>query len=376
MEESWFFITGKSPALSEEELVAQQQQFGYGSLSRVSEHCFEIKGGKLDIESLNRLGGVTKVGKVFATSGDDLVSTIAEYISSNNCSRYDFGVSLYDCEINTREATEFGIKIKKEIKKIGKPVRAFIPNTGTALPSAVVSKQLLGKGGIEIVAVKIRGGWLLGETKWVHQFEDWSDREYGKSAVDKKRGMIPHKLARIMLNLSKLPLNKNVTVYDPFCGTGVILLEARELNCEVLGSDLDPVAIEQSRLNLHIKSNDPTLWVSDARFTLIPKVNGRLVIVTEPYLGPVWNFNPKYDEVNVAIMELVRLYSDSLKNWRKQIPRGTEVVMIFPIIFGHSTYNRIVDTLTILGYSTNAGPLLYERSDQKVRRNIVKLVAV
>ena len=132
----------------------------------------------------------------------------------------------------------------------------------------------------------------------------------------------------------------------------------------------------RSRINLGLTDRDDRLWISDARKVIIPKVDGKLLIVTEPDLGPIWRIQPYYNDINVVIKELVRLYSDSLNNWRNQISTGTRIVMVFPIIFGHSTFERIVDTLTILGYSTSTSPLLYERDDQKIRRNIVKLVAV
>jgi tRNA (guanine10-N2)-dimethyltransferase len=376
MEKNWFLITGKSPQLSFSELKSQKDLFNYGSLSRVSEHCLEIKCDAAPDEYLNKLGGFTKAGKVIAHVKGRYEEAICDYLLKKNQSRSDFGLSFYDSDLGTRDAIRVSLDIKKILKKSGKPVRAFTPNKGSALPSVIVDKQLLQKGGTEIVVVKTDIGWTIGETTWVHQFEDWSSREYGKDAVDKKRGMIPHKLARIMLNLTGDDLTAFTTIYDPFCGTGVILLEAQELGCKVLGSDLDPVAINQSQINLNFSPKDDRLWVADSRNTIIPKLEGKMLIVTEPYLGPLWIDNPDFRDVKDAVIELSRLYSDSLKNWRKQIPRGTIIVMVFPILFGHSTYDRVVDTLSILGYSTSAGPLLYERSDQKVRRNIVKLIAV
>ena len=66
MEKNWFLITGKSPQLSFSELKSQKDLFNYGSLSRVSEHCLEIKCDAAPDEYLNKLGGFTKAGKVIA----------------------------------------------------------------------------------------------------------------------------------------------------------------------------------------------------------------------------------------------------------------------------------------------------------------------
>jgi|GEM_PF-3821139 len=48
-------------------------------------------------------------------------------------------------------------------------------------------------------------------------------------------GMLPPKLAQIMLNLS----DSNGSVYDPFCGLGTILIESANMGySEIFGSDI------------------------------------------------------------------------------------------------------------------------------------------
>lgn len=56
------------------------------------------------------------------------------------------------------------------------------------------------------------------------------------------------KLARVLINLSRAP--PGGTLYDPFCGTGGILLEAAQMGLRAVGSDLDPEMVRGSEENL------------------------------------------------------------------------------------------------------------------------------
>ena len=56
--------------------------------------------------------------------------------------------------------------------------------------------------------------------------------------------MIPPKLARTMINLAVGENDpKSITVFDPFCGTGTILMEGLMVGVTVMGSDLDHEAV-------------------------------------------------------------------------------------------------------------------------------------
>lgn len=56
------------------------------------------------------------------------------------------------------------------------------------------------------------------------------------------------KLARALINLSRA--RPGATVFDPFCGTGGVLLEAAEMGLRAVGSDLDPDMVAGSVGNL------------------------------------------------------------------------------------------------------------------------------
>lgn len=61
-------------------------------------------------------------------------------------------------------------------------------------------------------------------------------------------GVIMPRMARAIVNLSLI--RRNERMYDPFCGTGGLLLEGKILGADVLGSDADPRMVKGCLANL------------------------------------------------------------------------------------------------------------------------------
>ncbi len=59
---------------------------------------------------------------------------------------------------------------------------------------------------------------------------------------------LPPKTARALLNLAMVP--RGGTAYDPFCGTGGVLLEGASMGLRVIGSDLDRQMVDASKENI------------------------------------------------------------------------------------------------------------------------------
>ena len=89
------------------------------------------------------------------------------------------------------------------------------------------------------------------------------------------------KLARCMVNLSKA--HKSQVIYDPFCGTGTVMIEAALMGFETLGSDLLKKMIKGAKLNLnYFKVKGHHLIIADALKTPIHHIDS---IVTDPPYG-------------------------------------------------------------------------------------------
>ena len=202
------------------------------------------------------------------------------------------------------------------------------------------------------------------KTVWVQDFEDWNKRDYGRPVVDAHTGMLPPKVARMMINvaLSGKREEKSV-ILDPFCGVGTILAEALILGANVIGSDINQRQIEKTQKNLEWFKNNYKLLIinyklfcSDAR-KISTKIQNVDAIVTEPYLGP--------DRI------LENLYLTCFEDWKKVLKPGRKVVIVLPS-FGSddSLVKKVIDKVTAIGYILEAGPFSYFRPQAMVKRNI------
>ncbi len=92
-----------------------------------------------------------------------------------------------------------------------------------------------------------------------HKFED---RKPGKRPFSHPAAFLP-KLARCMVNLTRPKAND--IVFDPFCGTGSMLIEAGLIGYQTVGIDIDPKMVKGSLVNLrHFGIASLGLIVGDA----------------------------------------------------------------------------------------------------------------
>jgi tRNA (guanine10-N2)-dimethyltransferase len=92
---------------------------------------------------------------------------------------------------------------------------------------------------------------------------------------------MPAKLARCMVNLAKPKIGE--LVFDPFCGTGSMLIEAALIGCRVVGLDVQKRMVKGTLKNMTYFNIKPeSLIVADARTTPIEKVD---CVVTDPPYG-------------------------------------------------------------------------------------------
>ncbi len=125
-------------------------------------------------------------------------------------------------------------------------------------------------------------------------------------------GVMMPRMARALVNIS-LVLPGEV-VFDPFCGTGGILLEAREVGARVFGSDFDPAMVAGYRQNL------PGSDVMIADATAVPICNHALdAVVTDLPYG---------QSVRIRAESMDRLYDGSLAEIRRILRPGRRAVVV------------------------------------------------
>ncbi len=92
---------------------------------------------------------------------------------------------------------------------------------------------------------------------------------------------MPPKLARCMVNLAEPKAGD--LVFDPFCGTGSILIEAALMGCRILGLDLQRCMVRGSQKNFtYFDIESEGLIVADARNLPVKAVDA---IATDPPYG-------------------------------------------------------------------------------------------
>ncbi|MEA3398240.1 MAG: DNA methyltransferase, partial [Patescibacteria group bacterium] len=259
------------------------------------------------------------------------------------------------------------------------------------LSSVVVGQNKLTSSGIELSLIAKNDKLYIGETLAVQPFKELSFRDYGRPYRDDFSGMLPPKLAQIMLNLSDAKTSD--IILDPFCGSGTILSEALLMKFEnVIGSDISKKAIDDSRRNIQwinknweIKIEKLKLYNSSAA-ELSKKILPKSIdaIITEPYLGP------QRGKINIrnAIAEIETLYSKTLNEFKKILKPNGRIAIIFPIfrsnhgsryilpeLSGYKIINLIPKNLRKNKniYLTKRDSIIYGRPGQKIWREIIIL---
>lgn len=107
------------------------------------------------------------------------------------------------------------------------------------------------------------------------------EEKFQKRRPDIRPGFFPislkPKLARAIVNLSGV---RKGTIWDPFCGTGGILLEASLMGLKAIGTDIDPMMIRAAKQNFQHYKCKAKVYLADARKE---KVKCKAIVCDPPY---------------------------------------------------------------------------------------------
>lgn len=333
------------------------------------------------------LGGITKVARVvqeLPITKQLPIVQIVEYLAKpENIKRKSLGLSFEDITLGRKDYLAATLEVKKKLQHQGRSTRIVIPKSGVALNAAAsIHNRLLDKG-IELLCVAAKGHWYISEVEWVQDIEAYTKRDSGRPARNMDIGMVPPKLAQILVNLAQPAAIDNVI--DPFCGPGTILAEATVMGYQTIGLDNDPQAVEAAKANLEWLTDELQLpkkyriSLADAKSFEPP--SGSYVIVTEGYLGPIAVARPSSPEFNESIASITDLYLSFLAKLHQVENKPKRIVICAPEWhFSSKTVALpIIDQIRKMSYTIDrfapAGEssFLYRRSDQLVARRIYSL---
>jgi tRNA G10 N-methylase Trm11 len=313
-----------------------------------------------------------------------LIAHLPEHMAMRPDGKLKIGLSAYGLRVNAQQIFRTGLEIKKMARAHQRSAR-IVPSNDAALNSAqVLHNGLIGELGMELVFIKHGSKTVLAQTTWVQDVDDYSRRDFGRPRRDAFVGMLPPKLAQIMLNMAGA--QKDQHILDPFCGTGVVLQEAALLGCGVYGTDISEQMIRYTRDNLnwlrdtyHLQT-DFLLEVADATKAVWRQPIDH--VVCETYLGQPLSGLPKPEKLTEIMNDCNTIISKFLANTHKQLAPGSRHVVAIPAWFVHSQFKHLslLDRLEELGYNrvrfTHApgtADFIYHREDQIVGRELLVL---
>ncbi len=397
---SWIFILGTNPALSVEEILTvlgctMDAVTDVGPDFAIVSTAEEFA----PVDLLSRLGGTIKIGRLLRTMSGISQLTPEVWrqslsLDADKAKKIIFGFSQYGLPKSAYALQGVGLKVKKLLKAEGYNARLMANKEGQLSSVAVQKNDLIGS---ELLIIKGSASELyLGLTEAVQDFESYGQRDYGRPERDSARGMLPPKVAQMMINLAQIP--EHGAVLDPFCGLGTVAQEAWQMDrdWQIVCSDNDAVAVEQAKKNIQWLIKDKE--AEQVRFTVTPvqsltKIYDQPIfdaVVTEPYLGPARELQRSLSETRrqQIVTEVSQLYLQAFGQFTKVVKSGGRVVMVWPMYQRGRDYELmpIMTEVAKLGFRplmpairhsrlaselTERGTLWYHRQDQAVAREIV-----
>lgn len=384
-------IAGRQPLISLAEIQAL-----YDKAARLVGKklvFFEIdEDGEENISpDINRLGGSLKLGRFFDTD----FSKLAKFLATTHPEgKITLGISDFSKQKKSGLAKQKSMELKRNLARVGRSVRVITSNEPEISSATAHHNQLGEKAGCFEIFLIDREIYLSLGTQNITAY---TERDQVRPARDAKVGMLPPKLAQILINLcGKLP--EGARVLDPFCGTGVVLQEAAIMGYVPYGTDLNERMVEYSKKNLSWLFNER----NQKRFKILPDLilkkdqileaisvgdatnftwEGEIdAVAFEGYLGTPMSKPPVDIKFKTEKAKCREIAMGFLKNITPQIKSGTPVVMALPAWLrenGKYAGLNILDEIQEMGYNfekfqdLSQSDLLYYREGQIVAREII-----
>jgi hypothetical protein len=398
---SYAAFLGNNPMISAAELSAllpdltPQRVYANQILTFQTKH-------ELDQDFLNTLGGTMMIAKSvlkdeFKGKIQDIPTILAAELAS---AKGKVTFSLRFVGVPPAEARHFFTDTKQFLKSKSTPSRYVGNEMKPPMAIQLHDEGLLDpKKGCELTILKDKETTWIGRTVAAQNIKAYTARDMNKPVRDMTVGILPPKLAQMLLSFGyflvqrkhfKMP--SELTVFDPFCGTGVIPIEAMLRKWHVLASDKEAKAVSGTEKNAEWvrktykvpkKDVDVTVWKQDATKPFELKEPPHM-IVTEGSLGPNMRSRPMLKDIERHEKNAEALTEKFIENCAKTLP-GVPVVMTWPVWYSSKRPVMLGKALKIcekLGYKAVLPPhatggsrntLLYRRPDQFVGREIVLL---
>lgn len=400
---SFVFVLGREQEIALEELKAVLSRFDFCfDIYKITANQVFANIDNFTINDANKvldaLAGTIKIYKLEGRIDKDIASQIASIFRAHKTDsegKINFAISYFGRGFSRQNINGVALTAKKQLK--GDFSLRYVESRDSSELSSILSlkNNLLSKG-IEFGLFDDSIGVMIA----LNNPEEWSKRDYDKPAADKYSGMLPPKLARMMINLAlghtlkSLETKEKALLIDPFCGSGNVLLEGILLGCDVAGSDISEKAVEDTKKNLdwlvseyqvsgieyQAFEADATTFNFSSALTTYNLQLTNLAIVTEPFLGEPKKFKPTHNAATGEYLKIKKLYINFLENLKQLSAGGRQlaICIVFPLVETvdgrrFSLFKESVDEIRELGYTQIRQSMTYGRDYQVVKREIVLL---
>ena len=384
-------IAGRQPLISLAEIQALYDKAARLVGKKLVFFEVEDTGSVEVVPNINRLGGSLKLGRFFDTDFGKLAKFLA---AAHPEGKITLGISDFSKQKKSGLAKQKSMELKRNLARMGRSVRVITSNEPEISSATAHHNQLGEKAGCFEIFLIDREIYLSLGTQNITAY---TERDQARPARDAKVGMLPPKLAQILINLcGKLP--EGARVLDPFCGTGVVLQEAAIMGYVPYGTDLNGRMVEYSKRNLSWLFNERNQKRFKLLSSLIQKKDQILnaisvgdatsftwegeidAVAFEGYLGAPMSKPPVDIKFKTEKAKCREIAMGFLKNITPQIKSGTPVVMALPAWLrenGKYAGLNILDEIQEMGYNfekfqdLSQSDLLYYREGQIVAREII-----
>lgn len=380
-------ILGRQPALGMAEL---ESLYGSENLRKIGQQAALLDVDPPEVR-FSRLGGVIKLAKLLTILDTTEWSQIEKYLLGTVVPNTEYlppgkmslGLSAYDLSVRPERINATALSLKKVIKATGRPVRV-VPNKTTDLSSAqVLHNDLTGERAWELLFIRHGSKTYVAQTTNVQNINAYAARDQVRPKRDARVGMLPPKLAQIIVNLANP--GEGGTVLDPFCGTGVVLQEALLMGYKAYGTDLEPRMVEYSQANLAWLKSEFRIPSSEFKLAQGDATNYEWTdfdtIACETYLGRPFSALPAVEILREVMNDVDKIHKKFLQNVARQTKPGFQLCIAVPAWkTPHGfTHLKTLDNLGELGYTravfthVDSKDLIYHRPEQIVARELVVL---
>ncbi|MEM3697023.1 MAG: THUMP domain-containing protein [Candidatus Bathyarchaeia archaeon] len=271
MAKLFFLLSGEHETLPVSELKAilEAEDYAYKILEKLDQ-ALRLEAELKCIEAIKRRAALTRLCGLELFSCEAEMSKIVKAVNSANFSQI------------LKEGESFAVRIRR--------IKNHAPNIDSMALERKIGEIILNKkekAKVNLGNPEKTFTGILTDKRFLFgiKMAEISPTPFMERRPKKKPffhpSAMPAKLARCMVNLAKPKIGE--LVFDPFCGTGSMLIEAALIGCRVLGLDIQKRMVKGALKNMTYFNIKPeSLILADAKNPPIRKVD---CVVTDPPYG-------------------------------------------------------------------------------------------